>query len=151
MSPFQPDDRPPEAAPRPAASPAAPRPPADADPEAGPDPEPDRASDRPRLQQAARGTRLARKAEPGPALTPQQRLLLLDAWRRSGLPAGDFAPLDRVEEGCCHPSPPSEPYVRFSPHTAQASHSRHGYRATGSSPAVSRCPWRSCACRCWWQ
>ena len=40
MSPFQPDDRPPEAAPRPAASPAAPRPPADADPEAGPDPEP---------------------------------------------------------------------------------------------------------------
>src|SRR5262245_18487215 len=26
-------------------------------------------------------------------LTPQQRLLLLDAWVRSGLPAGDFAPL----------------------------------------------------------
>lgn len=31
----------------------------------------------------------ARKAE----FTPQQRLLLLDTWRRSGLPAGDFAPL----------------------------------------------------------
>jgi transposase InsO family protein len=28
-----------------------------------------------------------------PALTPQQRLLLLDTWRRSGLPAGDFAAL----------------------------------------------------------
>jgi transposase len=26
-------------------------------------------------------------------LTPQQRLLLLDSWQRSGLPAGDFAPL----------------------------------------------------------
>src|SRR5262245_14929438 len=25
--------------------------------------------------------------------TPEQRLLILDAWRRSGLPAGDFAPL----------------------------------------------------------
>lgn len=31
----------------------------------------------------------ARKAE----FTPQQRLLLLDTWKRSGLPAGDFAPL----------------------------------------------------------
>lgn len=27
------------------------------------------------------------------AFTPEQRLLVLDAWRRSGLPAGDFAPL----------------------------------------------------------
>jgi transposase InsO family protein len=27
------------------------------------------------------------------SLTPQQRLLLLDSWRRSGLPAGDFASL----------------------------------------------------------
>jgi transposase InsO family protein len=27
------------------------------------------------------------------AFTPEQRLLILDAWRRSGLPAGDFAPL----------------------------------------------------------
>ena len=25
--------------------------------------------------------------------TPTQRLLILDAWRKSGLPAGDFAPL----------------------------------------------------------
>jgi transposase InsO family protein len=28
-----------------------------------------------------------------PQLTPQQRLLVLDTWMRSGLPAGDFAPL----------------------------------------------------------
>ena len=31
-------------------------------------------------------------AEPRPPLTPPQRLLLLDAWVRSGLPAADFAP-----------------------------------------------------------
>src|SRR5262249_27349935 len=30
---------------------------------------------------------------PAPPLTAEQRLLVLDAWRRSGLPAGDFAPL----------------------------------------------------------
>src|SRR5262249_30048800 len=29
---------------------------------------------------------------PASPLTPEQRLLVLDAWRRSGLPAGDFAP-----------------------------------------------------------
>jgi hypothetical protein len=37
-------------------------------------------------------------AEPVPErspLTPQQRLLILDAWVRSGLPAGDFAALVR--------------------------------------------------------
>jgi transposase InsO family protein len=41
-----------------------------------------------------RGRRLVKKEgmATGP-LTPQQRLLLLDTWRRSGLPAGDFAPL----------------------------------------------------------
>ena len=32
-------------------------------------------------------------ATPEPAITPEQRLLILDAWRRCGLPAGDFAPL----------------------------------------------------------
>jgi transposase InsO family protein len=30
--------------------------------------------------------------------TPEQRLLILDAWRRSGLPAGDFAPLVGVSK-----------------------------------------------------
>jgi transposase InsO family protein len=48
----------------------------------------------PRLQQQPRGRRLARP-EPQPIgkFTFHQRLLILDAWRRSGLPAGDFAPL----------------------------------------------------------
>jgi len=36
---------------------------------------------------------VAEPAEPRPPLTPQQRLLILDAWVRSGLPAADFAPL----------------------------------------------------------
>jgi hypothetical protein len=43
---------------------------------------------------AGRGRRLARPAEsPAVPLTGEQRLLVLDAWRRSGLPAGDFGPL----------------------------------------------------------
>ena len=38
--------------------------------------------------------RLVKPAEVRPpAVTPQQRLLLLDTWQRSGLPAGDFADL----------------------------------------------------------
>ena len=46
----------------------------------------------PRL--TGRGRRPASAAEPpAPSLTAEQRLLLLDTWRRSGLPAGDFAPL----------------------------------------------------------
>lgn len=43
-----------------------------------------------------RGKRLAKPDSPGAkkrTLTPPQRLLLLDSWRRSGLPAGDFAAL----------------------------------------------------------
>jgi transposase InsO family protein len=40
-----------------------------------------------------RGRRLVKPAVPTPALTAQQRLLLLDTWLRSGLPAGDFASL----------------------------------------------------------
>lgn len=43
-----------------------------------------------------RRSRALSKPEPASArksLTGQQRLLLLDTWRRSGLPAGDFAPL----------------------------------------------------------
>ena len=46
----------------------------------------------PLLAGRRRGRRLVkREAEPGPALTAEQRLLLLDTWRRSGLPARDFA------------------------------------------------------------
>jgi transposase InsO family protein len=40
-----------------------------------------------------RGRRLVKPAEPRAPLTAEQRLLLLDTWRRSGLPAGDFAAL----------------------------------------------------------
>ncbi|HKB40111.1 MAG TPA: helix-turn-helix domain-containing protein, partial [Gemmataceae bacterium] len=41
-----------------------------------------------------RGRRLVKKDEaPTPPLTAQQRLLLLDTWQRSGLPAADFAAL----------------------------------------------------------
>jgi transposase InsO family protein len=41
-----------------------------------------------------RGKRLVKKeAAATPPLTPEQRLLLLDTWRRSGLPASDFAAL----------------------------------------------------------
>src|SRR5262245_37558567 len=50
------------------------------------------ATEVPRLQQRPKGRRLAKKPEtPAPPLTPQQRLLILDSWQRSGLPAGDFA------------------------------------------------------------
>ena len=41
------------------------------------------------------GRRLVKKEAPASPLTPEQRLLLLDTWRRSGLPAGDFAALGR--------------------------------------------------------
>ena len=51
-----------------------------------------RSSSRPRL--TGRGRRLAVPPETSaPGLTAEQRLLVLDAWRCSGLPAGDFAPL----------------------------------------------------------
>jgi transposase InsO family protein len=46
----------------------------------------------------AKGRRLVKAAESGAAggcaaMTPEQRLLILDTWLRSGLPAGDFAAL----------------------------------------------------------
>jgi transposase InsO family protein len=48
----------------------------------------------PRLPGRSRGRRLVKpeQARTSP-LSPTQRLLLLDTWRRSGLPAGDFAAL----------------------------------------------------------
>ena len=46
-----------------------------------------------------RGPRLARpEQEKTPAYNPQQRLMILDCWQRSGLPAGDFAPLVGVSK-----------------------------------------------------
>lgn len=50
----------------------------------------------PRRMPRVKGKRLARPDAPQEkqrTLTPQQRLLLLDSWRRSGLPAKDFAAL----------------------------------------------------------
>jgi transposase InsO family protein len=40
-----------------------------------------------------RGRRLVPPGPAAPPLTPEQRLLLLDTWQRSGLPAADFAAL----------------------------------------------------------
>src|SRR6478672_8775070 len=40
-----------------------------------------------------RGPALARLPSTEKGFTPEQRLLTLDTWRRSGLPAGDFARL----------------------------------------------------------
>jgi len=45
-----------------------------------------------------RGSALTRLPSTETHFTPEQRLLVLDAWRRSGLPAGDFGPLVRVSK-----------------------------------------------------
>jgi transposase InsO family protein len=69
----------------------------DFDPTADVDPEVFQAEDYPSIPHLGcppRGRRLVKKDQPPAApLNPQQRLLLLDTWRRSGLPAGDFAAL----------------------------------------------------------
>jgi transposase InsO family protein len=52
-----------------------------------------------RLTGRSKGRRLVKKdLEPVPALTAEQRLLLLDTWQRSGLPAKDFAALVGVSK-----------------------------------------------------
>ena len=46
----------------------------------------------PRLRPMKKGQRLVKKpVEPKLQISPEQRLLILDTWRRSGLPAGDFS------------------------------------------------------------
>jgi transposase InsO family protein len=45
-----------------------------------------------------RSRRLVRPAAPPPAIAPEQRLLLLDTWLRSGLPASDFAAMVGVSK-----------------------------------------------------
>ena len=53
----------------------------------------------PQRQKRRRGRRLVQPpATPQAPLSPQQRLLLLDTWQRSGLPAGDFAALVGVSK-----------------------------------------------------
>jgi transposase InsO family protein len=60
----------------------------------GPGPETTERPVLPRLGGGNRSSKLVKKAaHPRSSLTGQQRLLLLDSWRRSGLPAGDFAGL----------------------------------------------------------
>src|SRR5919109_130136 len=91
---------PPDGEPRPSLDPAAELPPPDADP---PPDDVVKAADLPGLASSGQrrrrpGKRLVAPQQPTPPLTPEQRLLLLDTWRRSGLPAGDFAPLVGVSK-----------------------------------------------------
>jgi transposase InsO family protein len=71
-------------------------------PDEGPFPEePFEEVRRPRLVGTGKGKgrRLVKPEEsPQPAMTPEQRLLILDTWQRSGLPAGDFAALVGVSK-----------------------------------------------------
>jgi transposase InsO family protein len=69
------------------------------EPVAGPTTDPDPGPELPRRPRHRRGRRLvAPPSSPAAPLTPQQRLLLLDTWQRSGLPAGDFAALVGVSK-----------------------------------------------------
>jgi transposase InsO family protein len=53
----------------------------------------------PPLAGVGKGRRLVKPKEPPqPPLSPEQRLLILDTWQRSGLPGGDFAPLVGVSK-----------------------------------------------------
>jgi transposase InsO family protein len=51
-----------------------------------------------RRQPRRRGKRLVLPADQPDPVSPQQRLLLLELWQRSALPAGDFAPLVGVSK-----------------------------------------------------
>jgi transposase InsO family protein len=54
----------------------------------------ERSFQKPRTPGKGRGRRLVKPEDrQRPAFTPEQRLLILDSWQRSGLPAGDFAAL----------------------------------------------------------
>jgi hypothetical protein len=60
----------------------------------------------PRLQHRNKGRRLVQKPDVPPTpLTAEQRLLLLDTWQRSKLPAGDFAPLVGLSNESCSQYP----------------------------------------------
>jgi transposase InsO family protein len=70
-----------------------------------PEPEPsaDGAGPAPRLDRPRRGRRLVQGPPPAATpLTPQQRLLLLDIWNKSGLPARDFAALVGLSRHTLH-------------------------------------------------
>ena len=50
----------------------------------------------PESHRARRGTLAQPTERQQPPLTPQQKLLLLDTWQRSGLPAGDFGAMVHI-------------------------------------------------------
>ena len=50
----------------------------------------------PNLTARRRGTLAQPTERQQPPLTPQQKLLLLDTWQRSGLPAGDFGEMVHI-------------------------------------------------------
>ncbi|MFH1921721.1 MAG: hypothetical protein ABIP48_17795 [Planctomycetota bacterium] len=59
----------------------------------------------PRLRPMKKGRRLVKKlAVPKLQVSPEQRALILDTWRRSGLPAADFSTI--VVMGYTAPSQP---------------------------------------------
>lgn len=73
------------------------------EPEPAPEEEPLVAVDpipRPRMLGRLKGQRLLVKPDPTPPVTlaPEQRLLILDTWIRSGLPGGDFGELVNVSK-----------------------------------------------------
>ena len=61
---------------------------------------------RPGAPRRGRRTVAPEAAGPQPQLTPQQRLLALDTWMKSGLPAGDYAPLIGVSKHSICPVSP---------------------------------------------
>jgi transposase InsO family protein len=69
---------------------------------AGSEPAPVRPPLAGRGRSRSRGRRLVKPDERAAPLTPEQRLLLLDTWQRSGLPAGDFAALVGVAKTTLH-------------------------------------------------
>src|SRR5271155_5862060 len=56
----------------------------------------------PRRRPRTRGKRLVLPADKHVTVSPQQRLVLLHLWQRSGFPAGDFAPLVGVCKQTLH-------------------------------------------------
>jgi hypothetical protein len=75
----------------------------------------------PRLRIPSPGKRLVPSSDrKTPPLTGEQRLLLLDTWRRSGLPAGDFAALVGISKHTLYS------WNRWATWTASPRHTQHG-------------------------
>src|SRR3990172_3698742 len=78
----------------------------------------------PRLAGRGKGRRLVRKTEEPErqSFGPEQRLLLLDTWRRSGLPTGEFADLIGISK-----------HTLYGWHRRGVARPRHRWRATAAS------------------